>query len=124
MALTDLGCQVIVVASNGNRESGLKFRKMVDLLFPLLLDGERQFYRRLGLKRSITAVWSVMTLKAYAEEKVAEVPPTLALPGDDLHVLGGDFIADSSGKIVFTYPSKTSSDRPSIARLLDELRSL
>ena len=122
--LTDLGCQVVVVASNGNRESGLEFRKLVNLSFPLLLDGERQFYRRLGLKRSIVAVWSVKTLKSYAEEKIAEVPPTPALPGDDLHVLGGDFIANSSGKIVFTYPSKTSSDRPSIARLLDELRSL
>ena len=122
--LTDLGCQVIVVASNGNRESGLEFVKLVNLSFPLLLDGERQFYRRLGLKRSITAVWSVKTLKSYAEEKIAKVPPTPALPGDDLHVLGGDFIANSSGKIVFTYPSKTSSDRPSIARLLDELRSL
>ena len=88
------------------------------------MDGSRQFYRLLGLKRSIKAVWSVNTLKSYAEEKIAEVPPTPALPGDDLHVLGGDFIADAIGKIVFTYPSKISSDRPSIDGLLDELRSL
>ena len=109
------------MASNGNRKSGLRFRESVSLSFPLLLDGLRQFYRQLGLRRSIKAVWSVPTLKSYAEEKVAGVPPTPALDGDDLHVLGGDFIADRDGKLVFTYPSKTSSDRPSIDNLLENL---
>ena len=113
-----------MVASNGNRDSGLEFIKSSNLTYPLLLDGSRELYRRLGLKRSIKAVWSVPTLKYYAEEKVAEIPPTPALAGDDLHVLGGDFIIDREGKLVYAYPSKTSSDRPIIDMVLKELKSL
>ena len=112
------------MASNGVRDSGLEFIKSSTLPFPLVLDGTRLFYRQLGLKRSIKAVWSVATLKAYAEEKVAEVPPTPALDGDDLHVMGGDFILDKSGKLIYAYPSKTSSDRPTIDQVLSELKSL
>ena len=112
------------MASNGIRDSGLEFIKSTSLTFPLLLDGTREFYRRLGLKRSIKAVWSVPTLKYYAEEKVAEVPPTPALVGDDLHVMGGDFVVDREGKLVYAYPSKTSSDRPTIDKVLEELKSL
>lgn len=112
------------MASNGIRDSGLEFIKSSKLSFPLLLDGTREFYRRLGLKRSIKAVWSVPTLKYYAEEKVAEVPPTPALLGDDLHVMGGDFVVDREGKLVYAYPSKTSSDRPTIDKVLEELKSL
>ena len=41
--LDSLGCQVIVVASNGVRESGLEFIKSTNLTFPLLLDGTREF---------------------------------------------------------------------------------
>ena len=64
------------------------------------------------------------TLKYYAEEKVSKVPPTPALAGDDLHVMGGDFVADREGKLVYAYPSKTSSDRPTIGKVLEELKSL
>ena len=106
------------------RDSGLQFIKFAKLTFPLFLDGKREFYRSLGLKRSIKAVWSVPTLKSYAEEKVAEVPPTPALAGDDLHVMGGDFIVDRKGKLVYAYPSKSSSDRPTIEQVLEELKSL
>ena len=62
------------MASNGNRESGLKFRESANVSFPLLLDGSRRFYTLLGLKRSVKAVWSMPTLKSYAEEKVAGLP--------------------------------------------------
>ena len=115
---------MVIVASNGIRDSGLQFLESAKSKFLLLLDGARHFYRQLGLKRSIKAVWSVATLKSYAEEKVADVPPTPALPGDDLHVMGGDFIVDVEGKFVFAYASRTSSDRPAVDKLLQELGSL
>lgn len=94
----------------------------MNLSFQLLLDGSRQFYRLLGLKRSINNVWRVATLKGYAEEKVAGVPETLALTGDDLHIMGGDFIVDTHGRLVFAYASKTHRDRPTVDQVLDELR--
>ena len=122
--LDRLGCQVIMVASNGNRDSALKFCEFTNLSFQLLLDSSRQFYRLLGLKRSINNVWRVATLKGYAEEKVAGVPETLALTGDDLHVMGGDFVVDTNGRLVFAYASKTPRDGPTVDQVLDELRSM
>ena len=122
--LDSLGCQVIVVASNGNQDSALKFCELINLSFQLVLDGSRQFYRLLGLKRSISNVWRVATLKGYAEEKVAGVPGTPALTGDDLHVMGGDFVVDSHGRLVFAYASKTPWDRPMVDLVLDELHSM
>jgi hypothetical protein len=43
-------------------------------------------------------------------------------PGEDLFQLGGDFVLDGAGRLVFAYPSKTSTDRPSVAGLLDAVR--
>ena len=43
-------------------------------------------------------------------------------PGEDLFQLGGDFVLDEAGRLVFAYPSKTSTDRPSVTVLLDAVR--
>jgi hypothetical protein len=37
--------------------------------------------------------------------------------GEDLFQLGGDFVLDEAVRLVFAYPSKTSTDRPSVAVL-------
>ena len=119
----EAGCQVVVVA-RGTIESGLKWLENVKLPFPLLLDISLTLYRSLGLKRSVKAVWTIPTIVSYAEEKVAGVPSTPAYEGDDLHVLGGDFIVDPTGKLLYAYPSKTSSDRPSLDDVLTVLENL
>lgn len=61
-------------------------------------------------------------LTSYAEEKLANVPATPRYPGDDLHTMGGDFIVDSAGTVVYAYLSKNSQDRPDVDELLDSLR--
>lgn len=73
-----------------------------------------KLYRKFGLGRSVAAVWTIPTLLSYAEEKVAGVPPAPSYPGDDIHVLGGDFVVDSEGRVVYAYCSKFSSDRPPV----------
>lgn len=113
----EAGCQVVAVA-RGTNESALKWLDNVKLPFSLLLDINLTLYRNLGLKRSVKAVWSVSNIVGYAEEKVAGVPGAPAYEGDDLHVMGGDFVVDSTGKLVYAYSSKTSSDRPSVDDVL------
>lgn len=113
--LEGLGCQVVVVA-RGTRESADIWFKHTQISYPLLLDPDLTMYRYFGLGRSVTAVWTIPTLLTYAKEKVAGVPPAPAYPGDDIHVLGGDFIFDSTGKVVYAYCSKFSSDRPPLYR--------
>ena len=104
----------MVVVARGTRESARKWFENTNIPFTLLLDLDLQLYRQFGLRRSASAVWSVPTLLSYAEEKVAGVPPAPSYAGDDIHVLGGDFIADREGRLVYAYCSKFSSDRPSI----------
>ena len=84
--------------------------------YPLLLDKDRKLYRQLGLRRS-AAIWNVSTLVGYAEEKIAKVSGVPAYAGDDLHVMGGDYITDSRGKVVYAYSSKTQRDRPNVSDL-------
>lgn len=36
--------------------------------------------------------------------------------------MGGDFIIDGKGIVKFMYPSETSSDRPSVNILINELK--
>ena len=84
----------------------------------LFLDGGLTLYRLLGLRRSAKAVWNVATMLSYAEEAVLGLPGHRALPGDDLHVLGGDFVVDGQGRLVYAYCSKHSSDRPQLKEIL------
>ena len=104
--------------ARGIRDSALKWLDYNKVTHPLLLDLNLVLYKHLGLKRSVKAVWSVSTLVSYAEERVAGVSPTPDYPGDDVHVMGGDFMTDASGCLVYAYSSKFSSDRPSIESLL------
>lgn len=114
-------CEVVVVA-RGILESGRKWLEFTEHSFPLLLDIDRELYRCLGLGRSVAGVWTMAALTSYAEEKLANVPATPRYPGDDLHTMGGDFIVDSAGTVVYAYLSKNSQDRPDVDELLDSLR--
>ena len=108
--------------ARGIQESGRKWLEFTEHTFPLLLDINRELYRRLGLGRSVAGVWSVAVITNYAEEKLADVPAAPRYPGDDLHTMGGDFIVDSDGKVVYAYLSKSSQDRPDVSELLDSLK--
>ena len=41
---------------------------------------------------------------------------------DDVHQLGGDFVLDRTGRVVFEYRSRDPADRPSVSELLEALR--
>ena len=92
--------------------------------FPLVVDTERTVYVSLGLPRSVL-VWTMQTLRNYAEQMVMDgTEQRNRGKGDDLHQMGGDFIVNSTGKLVFVYHGKTSYDRPSVDDLLAALRTL
>lgn len=90
--------------------------------FPLFLDMERILYRNLGLRRSLKASWNLAIFIYYADAVMAGRTDRMAYSGDDLSVMGGDFIVDSSGKLLFAHPSKQQYDRPYVAKLLEALR--
>ncbi len=88
-----------------------------------LADPERAAYRAFGLER---AGWLQMlgprALCVYMKLILRGKMPRL--PQEDVHQLGGDFIFDPAGHLVYEYRSADPTDRPSQAELLDVLAGL
>ena len=112
----------MVIVACAIRSSAQKWLDSTKLPFPLLTDIDLTLYRHLGLRRRAKVVWEVETIIHYAQEKAASVSPSPMYEGDDLHVMGGDFAVDSTGKLVYAYSSKTPSDRPAVTDVLESLK--
>ena len=107
--------------SRSSQESGAEFVEVKKCPCTLLLDFDLVFYRQLGLKRSVKNVFEIPTMLTYAERHHAGIPFLKLYADDDLLVMGGDFIVDSSGRLIYAYPSKKYTDRPSVNTLLEVL---
>ena len=123
LQLQALGCQVVIVAQ-GSKESGVQWKKDYGLPFTLLIDRGMKFYRLFGLRREIKSVFKVETFTDYAARVIAEGSlGGKAYAGDDLTVMGGDFIVRQNGEVVFTYVQKSQLDRPAVSDLLQCLKN-
>lgn len=96
-----------------------------ELDFPFVVDQNREFYVSLGLPRSVL-IWSAPVLIKYADQVRAGRELLKSGKGDDLHQIGGDFIIDSTGKLVYAFrgSNKDTYDRPSVPDLLAAINSL
>lgn len=118
-----LGCQVVVVAS-GNREGGLRWFQEYTCSLPMLLDQDLQLYKYIGIRRLLSVAWDLKVFLGYADAVMGGRVDRLAWPGDDVSVIGGDFICDSTGKLVYVYKSKEQYDRPDVGSLLECLQEI
>ena len=121
-----LGCQVVVVYC-GTQQNGLTWLQKTDCPFLHLLDQNRVFYRQVGLQRFLKDTVCVKTFVRYADKIVAGtwLPKGMSIPeypGTDVAVMGGDFIVDSTGKLLYAYHSKNQYDRPETETLLKMLQ--
>ncbi len=91
--------------------------------FPVLADPLFEFYRELGLRRSVKNAFKLEILAKYAANVAAGIPigPSAPYLGDDLYLMAGDFIADSLGRLVYVYNAQHAHDRPSIENILSGL---
>ena len=93
--------------------------------FPFLCDPERRAYRAFGLERG---GWGMFfrprVLAHYFRQMARGWLPGRPNPGEDVLQLGGDFILDNRGRVVFAHRSADPSDRPSADELLRRLRPL
>ncbi|HSH79559.1 MAG TPA: peroxiredoxin-like family protein [Herpetosiphonaceae bacterium] len=100
-----------------------RFAERESLPYPILSDPERTAYRAFGLERGGTAqVWSPNALRTYARGLLRGKLPRL--PRADIAQLGGDFVLDAQGSVVYEHRSEESADRPAIDRLLDAVRAV
>lgn len=107
-----------MVVASGTREGGLKWLEKYGSPFPLLLDRDLVLYKMFGIRRKLKVAWDLKIFVAYAEAVAGGRVDNIAYSGDDVTVIGGDFIADATGKLVYTHCSKEQYDRPEVDDLL------
>jgi peroxiredoxin len=92
--------------------------------FPVVCDPDRVAYRAFGLERtSWLRFFHPVTLWGYLSLIARGGKVRRPYEGEDVLQLGGDFLLDQTGKVVFEYRSRTATDRPSVAELLDAVRN-
>ena len=112
------------MVASGTREEGLWWLKQYECSLPLLLDQSQLLYKHFGIRRLLSVAWDLNVFIAYAEKVVGGRVDNIARGGDDVTVIGGDFITDSNGKVLYSYKSKEQYDRPEVDDLVTFLKSL
>ena len=118
-----VGCSLLVV-SQARPEQLAHYLTRYAWHVPIVSDPERVAYRAFGLERTSwltffrpRVLWGYLCgmLRGYGVKK--------PYPGEDVLQLGGDFLLDRHGRVVFAYPSANPTDRPAIADLLTAIGS-
>ena len=98
------------------------FRHRLGLGYPVLTDETRDVYREYSLGRGAwRQIWSLPTLRTY--RRLLRAGERVSRPTEDTRQLGGDFVVDSEGVLVYTYRSQRPDDRPPVEQLLEAVRS-
>jgi peroxiredoxin len=107
-----------VVLITFTRQRNLRaFRRLLGLGDPVLADETRAVYAAYGLGRGPWwRIWSWRTLRAYA--RLLRAGHRLRRPTEDTRQLGGDFVVDPGGRIVYGYRSRRPDDRPAVDELI------
>jgi hypothetical protein len=92
----------------------------LEVTYPILVDRDRSAYQAWGLERgSVLGVWGDPRVwLRYGRELASGV--RLRRPGADTLQLGGDFVVDPAGTVVYARPQRRD-DRPPVAELVRAL---
>ena len=117
--INELGTAVFVAFDEPERLRDSLLRGL-DVPYPVLVDMDRSAYRAWGLRRgSLLTVWGDPGVwRRYARELAHGA--RLRRPGTDTLQLGGDFVIDGAGTVVYSRPQRRD-DRPPVAELLRAL---
>uniref|UniRef100_A0AAY5KNJ6 Selenoprotein L n=1 Tax=Esox lucius TaxID=8010 RepID=A0AAY5KNJ6_ESOLU len=115
----------VLVVSFGCREGGQLWLEQTGCKYNMLLDPERNVYKAFGLGSSYTKVMSFRSLLKYAEyivlgQEFPDIPPRFL---EDLYQLGGDFVLDEEGKVIFSHPCRNPLDRPKVEHIVATILS-
>jgi peroxiredoxin len=114
-----LGVEVLVV-TQARPEMLAVFLGEQPLPFPAIADPERAAYRPFGLERtSWAAIVHPGVILRYLRLVLGGWLPRQTRGDEDVLQLGGDFLLDEEGRLVYAYRSRTPTDRPSVEELLE-----
>ena len=87
----------------------------------VLADPERAAYRVFGLERA--SWWQLLRPRVIASYfRLLFRGRRPQAPQEDVHQLGGDFVFDRAGRVIYEYRSRDPADRPSVVALLEAVR--
>lgn len=119
----DAGCEILIVTQasppllrlflNGNPQP-----------FPVVGDPDRVAYRAFGLERTSWLTFlKPSVICGYLRLMLRGVRVKTPNAGEDVRQLGGDFVLDSDGKVVWRFTSADPTARPSVGELLRVLEA-
>ncbi len=94
------------------------------LPYPAVSDPERTAYRALSLERtSWLSFFRPKVFGRYLRLMVGGWKLEKSDQGADVLQLGGDFVINAAGRIVYAYRSRVATDRPPAADLVEAVRA-
>ena len=119
--LERLEIQPVVVTFEG-RDAARAYLDETGVVWPLLIDTERQLYRAYGMhKAELRHLWGLATIRAYWREALRGRLPRI--PQADTAQQGGNVLIDPTGVVRLHHVGRGPADRPLVATLLAVRRS-
>lgn len=117
------GCSVLVVAQ-AKPDILSRFVSTQPAGIAFASDPERDAYRAFGLERTRwQTFFRPRVLLGYLRGLLRGHRVKMPVGGEDLLQLGGDFLLDRGGAVIYSYRSAEPTDRPTIDALLAPLSS-
>jgi len=108
-------CSAVVVSFAHDISAARQWLAETGCQWRFVQDAGRRLYSSLGLGREVCAVWSLSSVRYYAQMlRAGRQLPTSLMKDDDPYQMGGDFLVASDGQLLLAYSSKTPQDRPSV----------
>lgn len=102
-----------------------QYTRANNLSFPVLVDPDRSAYLAFGLGRGrLTRIWGWKAAKRYAQIIRRHGLGKLRVPVEDTRQLGGDFVLDAEGTLVYGFWGDGPDDRPDVDALVAAARSV
>jgi peroxiredoxin len=121
--LAAAGCSVLVVCQ-AKPEVLARYLARQKWTAPVVSDPDRAAYRAFGLERTgWLTFFRPKVLWGYLRGMLRGYGLKTPYAGEDVLQLGGDFVLDRAGTVVFADPSADPTDRPTVAQILDAIRS-
>ncbi|MBY0328037.1 MAG: hypothetical protein EBT02_07180 [Planctomycetia bacterium] len=118
----DINATVVAITFSSPAEA-LKLSQELKLPFLLVSDAQKEAYKifELGSAR-LKDFLSPKVLWKFMGRIITGWLPSMGYTKDDLFQLGGDFVVDTKGDVVYAFKSSSPAERPTIPFLLEQLQ--
>lgn len=118
------GAKILAVSFGSPREVQ-EYREYFSVSVTIASDLDRSTYRAFGLGQgSLTAVYGPAAIRQHLRLRKQGFAAAPSSPSQDTLQLGGDFVIDREGRIVFAHRGTSGDDRPPVEALVAACRKI